>query len=581
VKTSRLVSLGLPFVLVTTGCVHTFGTPSLKHGVAPFRTGPNVAALVTHLNCEIAMAIYESTPRAGVTLTPTQSTRHELWQRLRDQNFVATVDFTLTATNSEGFNPSVSWITPLTSAGKLISAIPSTPENGGQTTGTTLATYNRTLAVGIQANGTQDRNFDLTYLIDLHRLYEAVQQEVQDRQAAASTHKSYPDALLSEICTDPGTGSETSLDGNLALAETIDFGLEGLDKGKNFEYGAEGPVPRPAAIAEKDEKEVTEPQKPSEPSNEASTKEFNLAPTAAAVGGAGGAKTSMGPQSTNTTFSSKMDFTIIQGASGGPSWQLLKWNIGAGASGGGAGASGGGAGGSGAGSSAGSGSGAGAGGGGSQFLNWSRTVMDTLTITFAPTCSSVQSELELGDGQPWTGFLSTHPGAHSPPPDRHVTYLITGPTLGTPDTNAFKAIVSPDPPGGTSPHYIRVNQTSDRLVYGSIQWRGFAEDRSGAGEPRSSFELLGTVSDPVTTNPVGAVVLAGTFVKGTPVVKSGHVTGNLYAALSSGGAPSDYWGSLQSCDLSSNAQIQNAVKNASDTNTLFRLTNADRQRLQQ
>jgi hypothetical protein len=525
--------------------------------VAPFRTGPNVAALVTHLNCEIATAIYEATPRPGGMLTAAQITRHELWQKLRDQNFVATVDFTLTATNTEGFDPSVSWITPLTSAGNFISAIPSTPQTGGQTTGTTLATYNRTLAVGIQANGTQDRNFDLTYVIDLNRLYEAVQQEVQARQAAASAHMSYPHALLSGICTDPGTGSETSLDGNLALAETIDFGLEGLDKGKNFEYGAAGPVPQPAGIA---------------------TEEIKLAADrAAAANGAGSAKTSMGPQSTNTTFSSKMDFTIIQGANGGPSWQLLKWNIGAGSSGAGSG----GAGAGGAGSSAGGGSGAGAGGGGSQLLNWSRTVMDTLTITFGPTCSSVQSQLELGDGQPWTGSLSTHPGAHSPPTDQYVTYLITGPALDTPDGNAFGPVVKPDPPGGTSPYYIRVNQTPDRAVYGSIQWRGFTEDRGGAGEPRSSFELLGTVSDPVTTNLVGAIVLAGTFVDGRPVVKSGHVTGNLYGTLGGRGAATDYWGSLQSCDLSSNAQIQNAVKNASDTNTLFKLTNGERQRLQQ
>jgi hypothetical protein len=558
--------------------VHTFGTPSLKHGVAPFRSGPNAAALVTHLNCEIATAIYDSTPRGGVILTAAQNTRHELWQRLRDQNFVATVDFTLTATNSEGLNPSVSWITPLTSAGKFISAIPSTPGNGGQTAGTTLATYNRTLAVGIQANGTQDRNFDLTYLIDLRRLYEAVQEEVEDRRAAASDHKRYPDVLPGEICADPGTGSDTSLDGNLALAETIDFGLEGLDKGKNFEYGAGGPVPKPAQIAENTAKEVTEPQKSSEPSSETSIEELNVAATAAAASSASGAKNSTGPQSTNTTFSSKMDFTIVQAASGGPSWALLKWNIGAGA--GSAGASSGGA--SSAGGSAGSGGGAGVGGGGSQLLNWSRTVMDTLTITFAPTCSSVQSELELGDGQAWKGSLWAHPNAHSPPTDRHVTYLITGPVLETPQPDAFKAVLSPDPAaGGASPHYIRVNQMSDRSGYGSIQWRGFTEDRRGAGEPRSSFQLLGTVSDPVTTNPVGAIVLAGTFVNGVTMVKSGHVTGNLYAALSSGGAPTDFWGSLQSCDLASNAQIQNAVRNASDTNRLFKLINPERQRLQQ
>jgi hypothetical protein len=325
-------SLLAPLLVSIASCVSTFGTPSLKHGVVPFRNGPNVAALVVHTNCEIATAIYESMPRPGATLTDAQTARHGLWQKLYDENFVATVDFTLTATNTEGFDPSVSWVTPLTSQGHFISAVPSTAANGGSTTGSTMATYNRTLAVGIQANGSQDRNFDLTYVIDLHRLYEAVQQEVKDQETAANKHLTYRYVPLSEICTEPGTASATSLDGDLDLPETIDFGLQGLNKGRKFEYGAEGPVPRPTARANAAKKENKEARigaaAPAQPSPESpaevEAQEFN---PNAVVGGAGAAppKTAMGPQATNTTFSSKMDFTIIQGANGGPSWQLLKW----------------------------------------------------------------------------------------------------------------------------------------------------------------------------------------------------------------------------------------------------------------
>lgn len=89
-------------------------------------------------------------------------------------------------------------------------------------------------------------------------------------------------------------------------------------------------------------------------------------------------------------------------------------------------------------------------------------------------------------------------------------------------------------------------------------------------------------SDPATGNPVGAVVLHGVFNDhGDPILKSGHVTGGPYAAVSGGLESSNYWDSIQSCGLSSAAQIQAAVQNAVATNTLFKLSNADRTRLQQ
>src|SRR5580692_2967132 len=81
-----------------TACVHTFGTPSLKHGVA-FREQPDVAVLVAHANCEIATAMFDSSARDKATLTALDTERQRLWTHLAEQNFVATVDFTLTATN--------------------------------------------------------------------------------------------------------------------------------------------------------------------------------------------------------------------------------------------------------------------------------------------------------------------------------------------------------------------------------------------------------------------------------------------------------------------------------------------------
>jgi hypothetical protein len=326
-KVSRAVAFALPALLPAAGCVHTLGTPSLKHGIAPFRHGPNVAALVTHTNCEIATAIYESTPRKDVVLSSAQSARHALWQKLSEENFVATVDFTLTATNTEGFNPSLNWVTPLTSGGHFISAIPSTDMSP------TSAMYNRTLAVGVQASGTQDRNFDLTYLLDLERLYEAVQKDVlAGNQAKPDDHY----VALSKICERPEVDSHTGLEGSLELAETIDFGLEGLKSGEKFNYGAEGPVPQLKLAEQRETAPVstTGSQMP-ESTGGVTTESVAIAGGGAAPAGAG--KTPAGPQSTNTTFSSKMDFTIVQGVNGGPSWQLLKWKIGGGSGGGGGG----------------------------------------------------------------------------------------------------------------------------------------------------------------------------------------------------------------------------------------------------
>ena len=75
--------------------------------------------------------------------------------------------------------------------------------------------------------------------------------------------------------------------------------------------------------------------------------------------------------------------------------------------------------------------------------------------------------------------------------------------------------------------------------------------------------------------------MKGEWTDDGPLVTQAHVTSNLYSILSRGTTKSDYWASIQSCDLTTAPQIQNAVKSASDANTLFKLTNGQRLRLQQ
>jgi len=584
------------------GCVSPFGTPSLKHGAVPFLRGPKVEALVVHANCELARAIFESLVASKGDLddkgkeTPEFTARKARWAWLNDANFVASVDFTLTATNSEGFDPSVSWITPTTALDKeilptLVAPVPTAIATGPQPSGATTNTYNRTLAVGIQANGSQDRNFDLTYQLDLHRIYAAVLQEIKDSHY--ETDADHP--KLTGICSRPhDPRSYTGLEGDLELSQTVDFGLQGLQIGKDFAYGAEGPAPldslvtaRPRSAAKIGERAGSKEndvstaaphtsEAPQEAADKAQTEAYLVNPATAGTPAAAGTKTAMGPQSTNTTFSSKIDFTIIQGVNGGPSWTLLKWKIGGGgSSGAGGGGGGGGAGGAGGGGGAAAGGGAGAGGGGGgQMFNWSRTVLDTLTITFAPTCSSTQTPL---DDAHHTLYWNRH--------DKTAWIVFDLGTAGTltltlpkefadlRSVTGFTNIVEPTSSEGPSPQYIEVPEKGQPDVYGSLRWRGFMTG--------TAFELLGTITDPVTNNAVGAVVLEGHIENGSAVFDRGHLTRKLHEALSGGQESTGYWDSIQSCDLTSAAQIQASVKNASDTNTLFKLSNADRERLQQ
>lgn len=133
---SKFGSVGVLVVFLITGC-STYGVPSLNHGIIN-RTSPDVKDLVTHVNCELARAML---------VPPTDSWRH-LWQ----ENLVASADFTLLAANTEGFNASVNWIVPTNSLGKEVFF----PPQASGTTGMS-SMFNRGLAIGIQANGTQDR----------------------------------------------------------------------------------------------------------------------------------------------------------------------------------------------------------------------------------------------------------------------------------------------------------------------------------------------------------------------------------------------------------------------------------------
>jgi hypothetical protein len=114
-------------------------------------TKVTVSDLVDHIACQLgeAYAEHHTDP---------------VWQHLVSDNFVAQIDLTLTVTQAEGFNPSINLIKPLTGNGGKISPI----VYSGM--GATTATNNQTLALGLQLNGTQDRNIEQDYTLDMRRL---------------------------------------------------------------------------------------------------------------------------------------------------------------------------------------------------------------------------------------------------------------------------------------------------------------------------------------------------------------------------------------------------------------------------
>ncbi len=113
-----------------------------------FEGGPTVDTLVDHINCELANFINGNTSQASDKLK-------SLLLRLTSDHFVASVTLTLDVLDTQGVNPSASFITPLYPGASYSSMT------------------NFTLAVGGSLSGTQERNISLSYSIDLAELKDS------------------------------------------------------------------------------------------------------------------------------------------------------------------------------------------------------------------------------------------------------------------------------------------------------------------------------------------------------------------------------------------------------------------------
>ncbi len=249
------------------------------------------------------------------------------WRNLVDYNVLDSINFTVFVTQTQGLNPSLSFIAPLTSLGGPIKRVIESSDGTNTVANATSNMNNFTLSVGFQLGGTQDRNFVLNYIVDLHRLYDATFKDENGRTAYVERDTADKDPLPKtqhELCGGPDEprtiGGRYGLNGDLAVEETIENGLRSLDAAP-FSPNTAGGAPGKG----------------------------NQTTATASVSQSAGA----------TGFSAKYDFTLQWGVNGGPNWTLLKFK----GPGGGSGANG-------------------------QLLSYTRQKQDTLISTLAATCKS-------------------------------------------------------------------------------------------------------------------------------------------------------------------------------------------------
>jgi len=325
IRTKALRSLALPGILCAAlvGC-----TPPWQ--IRPGNEGevPTVQSVVDNINQQIACAVladpdYYPARRQGNDKLETA------WQNFKHSQPVASVQLTLQVIQSEGLNPSFMFIAPY----------PPIPPS-------TMSSTQQSGSLGIQLDGSQQRQIILNYVLDFDRMSAHVYIEGETGSSGDKTISCGRDGKpLSGY-----TVAQRELEGDLGFAETIDAELVGLQASSDF-----GIWPAP----------------PQDSNNKLPT----------------------------TSFSTEAYFTVTEGLNGGPNWKLVHFQGPAGGSGSGSG------GGSGSSSSGMSGGMSGGGGGGGQLLNFNRSTLDQALITFTPACavgSSVNWSQETACSSPQT-----------------------------------------------------------------------------------------------------------------------------------------------------------------------------------
>ncbi len=217
VRTARALLLGLFVVGAVSGC----SLPLLE---SQGEGGPTVKDITARVNCELAdlvklsksnierikrMPTDTSTSYGGlveyIRANPESFNKYQtLLNHLTDDHFVASVTMILDVLNTQGLNPSLSFISPINNS----------------------TMFNSTLGIGGSLNGSQERNISLSYSIDLDRVINQ--------------------------CKRPAHAA-TGLTGDLGLADIVVDGLLGLDLSRKVNiYGNSGPSSLPMTYQLKD-----------------------------------------------------------------------------------------------------------------------------------------------------------------------------------------------------------------------------------------------------------------------------------------------------------------------------------------
>ena len=332
--------------------------------------------------------------------------------------------------------------------------------------------------------------------MDMHKLYNETYYMKKDNDPRSVE---YRPGGMHEQCDKArnltlANGVSYGLGGDLALEETIDSGLRAMD----------------------------------------SVRAYPAAPSGA-KSGQSASSASLSQSGSGTGFSAKLDFQVLWGLNGGPSWTLLGFK---GPGGGGAASGGGGS--------------LGSGTNGGQLLSYSRTKLDTLISTFSATCKT-------DDVIPITNATVTMSASTGMPPTSH--FDISMPDLSEMGASysKFKLTLSADLQHGdhatTIQQAVGTVQLRDRRgprqSEGIVTWSGFYFT---GPDPSSSWRYLlrGTITDPQAGTMLGTVYLTMIGSKDnvlTPRITNIKISRNAIDTLQNQGAmePSDYWSSLPSC----------------------------------
>ncbi len=532
--------------LALVGCSTLTQTPEVY---PPATQGPTVDTLLDHIACELADAMRKrELPKDS---TDPLNAEQRLWAHLKNDNFVATVNLTLTVTDNEGVNPSIGYSQPLAFFG------------GGEQDAVKGASYpyHRNASLGGQYTRFQDKNFVANYFIDLARI-----EDVATKEKCPPVEKDARDRV--------GT-----LGGSLRLDETVGNGLSAIHATSKYSiYSAVGPKSEPdtAVVAGardqvapkvqpqgKDGAEAKQPARiplfgdlvppePLAPPKVVAAPEVESSSVAPRVESAdsnasGGFEQSGAAFATGgggvASFTTKIDFNVAWGVNGGLGWTLLKETGPAGSS--------------------------------APLLSYAKTSLDSISITMAPTCRSndrLAFTMSSKDGKGMT-IVGFEPGKST---DVHTTNLLAK-SVESITLGADIATGEKDPPTVfTSKNPGTVVLVSPKPAIGSVAWSGYASASFGEKHERQTAHLVGVVSNLITSAPIGKIDLTGHRhdKKWTwDVVMSGTIEADAFENFA---RTSSAWQGVSNCDAVTPGGLMNVSQSLVNQNVIVRLPAAQR-----